>query len=151
VAATHVLVAMQGAALTHAVFLPDGAAVVEIARSPDALGRFGHLARLRGLAHYAHIHQGGLKINSAGEHYRLDSAALARLVACVATRDRRRPDDPPCQRAYWNAAQRTPSAALWRQAERMQLERREIGRFRAGGLAPRAFRAGPAFDRPRKH
>ena len=50
-AATDVLVAMHGAALMHSVFLPDGAAVVEMLPKPETWRLFEHLARLRGLGY----------------------------------------------------------------------------------------------------
>jgi hypothetical protein len=55
VAATEVLVAMHGAALTHSVFLPDGAAVVEISPVLGTWRLFQHLARMRGLAYFEHV------------------------------------------------------------------------------------------------
>ena len=77
-AATDVLVAMHGGALTHALFLPDGAAVVEIVHTPRAWRVFEHLARMRGLAYFAHVHTGPAQADGTGELYSLNAAKVSR-------------------------------------------------------------------------
>ena len=82
-AATDVLVAMHGAALTHAVFLPDGAAVVEIAPAGWNWRMFEHLSRLRGLGYYDLPTYSAAVYNETGEHFSVDPAGLARVVECA--------------------------------------------------------------------
>ena len=78
VAATDVLVAMHGAALTHALFLPEGAAVVEIAPMPGAWRLFEHLARMRGLVYFVHVNKGPAELDVTGEHFTLKATQVGR-------------------------------------------------------------------------
>ena len=81
-AATDVLVAVHGAALTYALFLPDGAAVVEITAAGGAGGAFRHLSRMRGLSYRSLA--GASDRNGTGEDVVVDAPALARASACAA-------------------------------------------------------------------
>jgi hypothetical protein len=54
-AAANVLVAADGAALAHAAFLPDGAAVVHVVTAAGPWRSLEHLARMRGLGYFTQV------------------------------------------------------------------------------------------------
>jgi hypothetical protein len=84
VAATDLLVAAGGAALAHALFLPEGAAVVAVTAAAGARRQLEHLARLRGLAYFEHVQAGfrdGERSGRAGP-----PAAVARSIRPVLVR-----------------------------------------------------------------
>ena len=83
IAATDVLVAMHGAALTHALYLPDGAAVVEIQPMFGTWRLFEHLARMRGLGYFVHLNEFPPFEDDTGERFSIDPDALAHVFGCA--------------------------------------------------------------------
>ena len=83
IAATDVLVAMHGAALTHALYLPDGAAVVEIQPMFGTWRLFEHLAHMRGLGYFVHLNDLPPFEDDTGERFPIDPDALAHVFGCA--------------------------------------------------------------------
>jgi EGF domain-specific O-GlcNAc transferase len=78
-ASTDVLVAMHGAAMMHSVFLPDGAAVVELFPKSTTWRVFEHLVRLRGLPHWAWVNpdEANIRRDDSGEFITVPVPAVA--------------------------------------------------------------------------
>lgn len=104
IARTDILVGMHGAALTHALYLPHHAAVLELWPKPQDMWRcFEHIAAMSGLSYERwvnHAYPGGFRVDDQGDYTTVDVQEFARMLAALAGTTRARRDAQAPEREF---------------------------------------------------
>jgi capsular polysaccharide biosynthesis protein len=86
-----VLIGMHGAALSHILFMPVGAKVIELRPKPRmGWNCFHHMAVLAGVRYYEWINWGypkNYRIDKQGDYTRIDSTEIVEIISNFFTKN----------------------------------------------------------------